>query len=182
MNLKKHNHFTLRINQIFAKLLRDKLDLRKKYLKIHIAVDIKNKKIISLKVTDEHVHDGKVLPKLVEDIKKSKHMIVGKILTDGAYDSNAVFGCLTDNGIMSCIKVRKKAIVKKTNHNLRNLLVISQKNILQRWKDNSVSYGQRWTSETVFSFIKRMFGEYVFSIKSKNMVQEMRLKTLLYNK
>ena len=42
-------------------------------------VDIKNNKIISFKVTDdEHVHDGKVLPKLVEDIKKSKHMTVGK--------------------------------------------------------------------------------------------------------
>ena len=144
------------------------MDVRKKYLKIHIAVDIKNKKIISLKVTDEHVHDGKVLPKLVEDIKKSKHMIVGKIRADGAYDSNAVFGCLTDNGIMSCIKVRKKAKVKKTNHNLRNLLVISQrKNILQRWKDNSARYGNRWISETVFSCIKRMFGEYVYSIKSK---------------
>src|SRR3954463_11214913 len=108
---------------------------KKKYLEIHIAVDIKNKKIISWKVTDEYVHDDKVLPKLVEDIKKSKHMIVGKILADGAYDSNAVFGCLTDNGIMSCIKVRKKAKVKNTNHNLRNLLVISQrKNVLQRLK------------------------------------------------
>jgi ribosomal protein S17 len=41
-------------------------------LKIHIAVDIKNKKIISLKVNDEHIHDGKVLSKLVEDIKKTK--------------------------------------------------------------------------------------------------------------
>jgi transposase len=150
-------------------------------LEIHIAVDIKNKKIISWKVTDEHVHDGKVLPKLVEDIKKSKHMIVGKILADSAYDSNAVFGCITDNGIMSCIKVRKKAKVKKTNHNLRNILVISQKNGLQKWKD-SVSYGQRWIVEIVFSAIKRTFGEYVYSIKSKNMVQEMILKASLYNK
>ena len=72
-------------------MLRDKVDVRKKYLKIHIAVDIKTKKIFSLKVTDEHVHDSKVLPKLVEDIIKSKNMIVGKILADGAYDSNDVF-------------------------------------------------------------------------------------------
>ena len=27
-----------------------------------------------MKVTDEHVHDSKVLPKLVEDITKSKNM------------------------------------------------------------------------------------------------------------
>jgi len=44
-------------------------------LKIHVAVNIKSKKILSLNVTDdEHIHDGKVLPKLVDDIKKSKHM------------------------------------------------------------------------------------------------------------
>ena len=82
-------------------------------MKIHIAVDVKSKKIISMKVTDEHVHDSKMLPKIVDDIAKSKHVTVGKILADGAYDSNAVFRCLADNGILPCIKVRKNAKVKE---------------------------------------------------------------------
>ena len=103
--------------------LRDKWNIRKKYLKIHIAVDTKSKKILSVKVTDEHVHDGKVLPKLVEDMKKSNHMSAGKVFADGAYDSNAVFKYLSDNGILPCIKVRRNARVKKTNHILRNLSV-----------------------------------------------------------
>jgi hypothetical protein len=70
---------------------------------------------------------------------------------------------VADNGILPCIKVRKTAKVKlKTSHILRNLAVISQKNDLpQRWKD-SVSYGNRWIVETVFSSIKRTFGEYMF--------------------
>lgn len=161
--------------------IRDKWNIRKGYLKIHIAVDVKSKKIISMKVTDEHVHDGKMLPKIVDAISKSKHMTVDKILADGAYDSNAVFGCLADNGIKPCIKVRRNARVKKTNNTFRNLSVISQKNDLQRWKD-SVSYGKRWIAETVFSCIKRMFGEHVYSIKFKNMVKEMLLKSSLYNK
>jgi hypothetical protein len=90
-----------------------------------------------LNVTDEQVHDSKVLPKLVDDIAKSKNITVGKIIADGAYDSNAVFGCLVDSGILPCIKVRRNARVKKTNHILRNLSVISQKNDLQRWKDRA---------------------------------------------
>ena len=45
---------------------------KKGYLKVHIAVDIKSKKILSMQVTDEHVHDSKVLPKLVDDIVKIK--------------------------------------------------------------------------------------------------------------
>jgi hypothetical protein len=34
----------------------------------------------------------------------------------------------------------------------------------------------------VFSVIKRMFGEYVYSVRLKNMIQEMMLKASLYNK
>jgi hypothetical protein len=43
---------------------RDKWNAKDKkgYLKIHVAVNIKNKKILSMKVTDEHVDDGKALP------------------------------------------------------------------------------------------------------------------------
>ena len=142
-------------------------------MKIHIAVDVKSKKVISMKVTDEHVHDSKMLPELVDDITKSKEKItVAKIIADRAYDSNAVFECLADSGILPCIKVRRNARIKKTNNIFRNLSVVYQKNDLQRWQD-SVSYGKRWISETVFSCIKRTFGEYVYSVKFKNMVKEM---------
>ena len=136
-----------------------------------------------MKVTDEHIHDSKMLPKIVDAIAKSKHVTVDKIIADGAsYDSNAVFKCLADSGILPCIKVRKNTKLKKTNHFLRNLSAISQKkNNLQEWKD-SVSYGQRWIAETVFSCIKRTFGEYVYSIRFKNRVKEMMLKASLYNK
>ena len=153
-------------------------------MKIHVAaVNIKsNKKILSLNVTDEHIHDSKMLPQLIEDVTKSNHMSAGKVFADGAYDSNNVFRCLADNGILPCIKVRKNAKVRlKTNHILRNLSVISQKNNLQKWKD-SVSYGKRWIVETVFSSIKRTFGEYVCSVKFENMVKEIMLKASLYNK
>ncbi len=36
--------------------------------------------------------------------------------------------------------------------------------------------------ETVFSSIKRMFGEYVYSVRLKNMILEMMLKASLYDK
>jgi len=35
-----------------------------------------------------------------------------------------------------------------------NLSVIFQKNDLQKWKENSISYGNRWIVETEFSRIK----------------------------
>ena len=154
-------------------------------MKIHVAVNIKSKKILSLNITYEHVHDSKVLPKLVGDIVKSKNItVVGKIIADGAYDSIVVFVCLADNRILPCIKVRKNARVGLKKGNIfRNLSAISQrKNDLQKWNDSSISYGKRWIAETVFSSIKRTFKEYVYSVKFKNMIQEMMIKASLYNK
>src|SRR6185312_16295843 len=52
--------------------IRHKWHVRKGYLKIHVAVDIKNKKIISLEVTSEEVHDGKMLSKLVDNASSSR--------------------------------------------------------------------------------------------------------------
>ena len=155
--------------------------IKKGYLKIHVAVDIKSKKILSMEITDEHVHDNRMLPTLVDDLVKSNEYIIDKFLADGAYDSNDTFRYLSENGIISCIKVRKNSRVRKSAHIFRNLSVITQRHDFKQWKD-SVSYGQRWMVETVFSSLKRMFGEYVYSLKKENMKQELLLKASLYNK
>src|SRR6478609_10748709 len=130
--------------------MREKWHIKNKkgYLKIHVAVDVKTKKILSMKeVTYEHVHDSKTLPELVENIIKSEDIstttTTGKLFGDGSYEGNEIFRYLRDNGILPCIKVRKNARVGwKKGNILRNLSVISQKKDLQKWKD-SVSYGQR---------------------------------------
>ncbi|HXT84706.1 MAG TPA: transposase, partial [Verrucomicrobiae bacterium] len=127
--------------------------------------------------------DSKALPELVDGvIKCDKKITLGKLFADGAYDGNYIFEYLGDNGIQPCIKVRKNSRIRwKKGNILRNLSVLAQKNDLQNWKD-SVSYGQRWIVETVFSSLKRMFGEYVYSVRLKNMIQEMMLKASLYNR
>ena len=53
---------------------RDKWNIKnnkKGYLKTHVAVNVKTKKILSMKVTDEQVHDSKALSGLIENIIKS---------------------------------------------------------------------------------------------------------------
>ena len=125
--------------------MKDKWNVRTKgYLKIHVAIDVKTKKILSMKVTDEHVHDSsKELPELVDNIIKSDDMTttttaIGKLFADGAYEGNEIFRYLEDNGILPCIKVRKNAIVRwKKGNILRNLSVLAQRNDLQKWKDRA---------------------------------------------
>ena len=70
---------------------------KKGYLKIHVvAVNIKTKKILSMKVTNEHVHDRKALTGLVDDVIKSDNRTAGattgKLIAEyGAYDGNEIF-------------------------------------------------------------------------------------------
>ncbi|MGA8083334.1 MAG: IS5 family transposase [Candidatus Nitrosopolaris sp.] len=158
--------------------MRHKSHVRKGYLKIHVAVDVKKKRIMSLEVTTEEVHDGKILKKLVHDASENNK--VKRVLADGMYDSNNNFRYLSKNQIKPGIKTRSNSKVKSTNCHARNMSVIRQQTNLQRWK-SSMSYGYRWMAETVFSSIKRTFGEHVTARKFPHMVQEIFLKATLYN-
>src|SRR3954463_3716074 len=62
--------------------MQHKWHVRKGYLKIHVAVDIKKKRILSLEVTNEEVHDdGKILKKLVDNASENNN--VKRVLADG---------------------------------------------------------------------------------------------------
>jgi hypothetical protein len=102
-------------------------------------------------------------------------------LGDGAYDSREIFSHLDDKGIVAAIRVRKNSIPKSRGCYSRKMAVISQLADYPKWSA-SVRYGSRWIVESVFSAIKRMFGEEVRSKKRSNIIQELALKASLYNK
>jgi hypothetical protein len=157
---------------------------KKGYLKIHVAVNIKTKEILALEVTDEKIHDSKMLRKLVRHVlDNSSQPNTAKIkvvMADGAYDSNTNFRYLEKKRIKPGIKVRSNSIVSIRNNRLRNKEVRLQKEDLLKWKKKR-KYGHRWMAETSFSSIKRIFGEYTSATKFHNMVKEMMLKVSLYN-
>ena len=158
--------------------MRHKWHVRKGYLKIHIAVDIKKRRILSLEVTSEEVYDGKILKKLVDDASANNK--VKRVLADGMYDSNKNFRYLSKNHIKPGIKTRTNSKARSTNCYARNMSVLRQQTNLKRWK-RSMSYGYRWMAETAFSSIKRTFGEHVTAKKFPYMVKEIFLKAALYN-
>jgi hypothetical protein len=154
-----------------------------------VAVDIKRKRILSLEVTSEEVHDGKMLKKLVDNASSSSSSSsssaaggnhIKRVLADGMYDSNNNFRYLSKNHIKPGIKTRSNSKVRPTNCHARNMSVMRQQANLKIWK-RRVNYGCRWMAETAFSSIKRMFGEHVTARKFPNMVKEIFLKATLYN-
>jgi transposase len=157
---------------------------KKGYLKIHVAVNIKTKEILALEVTDEKVHDSRIMRRLVKHVlgnHDGENVGIKSALSDGAYDSNENFKLLNDKGIEPAIKVRRNSITSsKSNRMGRNREVMQQTKDFPRWKRKK-RYGQRWIAETAFSSIKRMFGEHVSAFRFQNMVKEMVLKVSLYN-
>ena len=147
-------------------------------------MNIKTKEILALEVTDEKIHDGKLLKKLVNQVLNSSRerntIKIKSVLADGAYDSNTNFRYLKDEKIKPGINVRKNSVVSPKNNRLRNKEVIRQTKDLLKWKKRR-KYGHRWMAETAFSTIKRMFGEYTSASRFQNMVKEMMIKVSLYN-
>ena len=153
--------------------------IRKGFIKIHVAVDTKTKKIVSMSVTKEDVHDGKMLKELVDDV--SKNYDIKKVLADGGYDSKDNFRQLDEMKVIPAIKVRKNSSVKNNAKCIpRKLSVIQQLKDLNRWKKRH-GYGMRWMAESAFSSIKRTFGEHVSSVKWNSIVNELMLKASIYN-
>jgi IS5 family transposase len=153
--------------------------VKRGYLKIHFAVDIKTKQVVSMDVTSEKVGDGRRLKRLVN--RASDSVRVKRVLGDRAYDSRANFKFLDERHIKPVIRVRSNSVPKSKGCQARKLAVIEQKAFKPKSWSRIHRFGYRWRVEGAFSSIKRIFGEYVSARKFVNMVREMAMKAYIYN-
>ena len=158
--------------------MRRRWKMRRGYLKIHIAVDVKRKKILALEVTDEKVGDERMLQPLVEEASRKGK--IAKAIGDGAYDTRSNFHYLAEKGIEPVIKVRRDASNRAGGCVPRKLVAQEYLHDPEAWKRKH-GYGQRWMVESALSSLKRTFGEYVSAKTMRNMANEIMLKASLYN-
>jgi hypothetical protein len=154
--------------------------VKRGFLKIHFAVNIKTKQVVSMDVSSEKVYDGKRLKRLVN--RAEENVRVKRVLGDGAYDSRANFNFLDANHIKPVIRVRSNSVPKSKASQARKLAVIEQKTFKPKAWSRIHRFGYRWRVEGAFSCIKRVFGEYVSARKFANMAKEMLLKAFIYNR
>ena len=104
---------------------------------------------------------------------------VKRVIADGAYDSKNSFRMLAARGIEALIRVRKNASLKGGGCMPRKFAVVGQLGNIEWRKERGYVY--RWMVESAFSSLKRVFGEYITSVRWKNIVNEMLLKASIYN-
>jgi len=154
---------------------------RRGFIKIHVAVNVRTRKILLMEVTKEDVYDGKMLKKLVDNVVSENNDVKKVLADDGAYDSKDNFRYIDKMKIEPVIRVRKNSSTEAHLCSMpRKMVVIEQLRDMKWWKKKH-EYGMRWIAESAFSSIKRMFGECVSSVKWNNIVNELLLKASIYN-
>jgi transposase len=151
---------------------------KKRYIKIHFAVDAKTKEIIAMDVTTDDVHDSKVLPGLI--MNASRHRAIIEAYMDGAYDSSKNYALLGKMGIKSIIKPRRNARTDRGPPERRSSAIMFKTLGEKAWS-RAKGYGRRWAAETAFSTFKRLYGEYCMARSMENIAKELSAKAYIYN-
>jgi len=148
---------------------------RKRYIKIHFAVDINTKEAISMDVTTDDVHDSEVLPRLLKDASMNRDVI--EAFMDGAYDTRGSYILLRGMGIRPIIKPRANARTDRGPPE-RRISAAILKTFGERGWSMFMGYGRRWAVETALSTYKRPYGEHCMSRKIE---RELKAKAYIYN-
>ena len=146
--------------------------LRRKFVKMSIAADMKHQIVCCIKIRHRQRHDS---VDFVSLLKRTNQIIpVSTVLADKGYDSETNHVAAENLGIASIIPPRYEDVpIYKTRGCHRKML--------KRYGYDRTTYHQRNKTETIFSVIKRMFGDYVTSRKIVTQNRELTYRIIAYN-
>ena len=151
---------------------------KKRYVKLHFAVNTVTHEVVAMEISTDDVHDVKALPGLVEGA--GKNVRGARVLGDGAYDSGMVYGLLEAKGIEPVIKPRRNSRLD-TRCPGRRLAVGRVRELGYDAWARVTGYGGRWAVETAYSSFKRLFGECSLARSFESIARELVGKVALYN-
>jgi hypothetical protein len=151
---------------------------KKRYVKLHFAVNTEIHEVVAMEISTDDVHDVKALPGLVEEAEGNVR--VAKLYGDGAYDSGDVYDVLENRGIEVVVKPRRNARVD-SGPPARRLAVGRVRELGYEAWARFTGYGRRWAVETAYSTFKRLFGEHSLARSFENIARELAGKVALYN-
>jgi len=151
---------------------------KKRYVKIHLAVNVETKEALAMIVTTDGTHDSRVFPQLLR--KTERRRKVSKVIMDGAYDSSKVYKLLDQKGIEAVIKPRRNSRLDTPSEPRRRAVTLCKRLGYRGWTKLK-GYGKRWSAETAYSTFKRTFGDSCMAKTFQNITKELTTKAYIYN-
>ena len=118
---------------------------KKRYVKIHLAVDVRTKQALAMLITTDGTHDSRVFPKLLRRAELCGR--VSRVYADGAYDSSKVYRLLEEKGIEAVIKPRRNSRLDTPSEPRRRAVIRYKRLGHEKWA-RVKGYGRRWIVES----------------------------------
>ncbi len=158
-------------------------DQRRIWRKLHLGVDEQTKEIVAVEITGSHVHDSRVLPRLLTQVSGKVCQVSG----DGAYDTRACYESISQRGAKATIPPRRNAKPMRRD-NAHGTLAIRDANLRQiqqqgryAWRVASGCRRQSLDENAVFRF-KRIFGSRFRAWRFDNQRIEGLIKCMVLNR
>ena len=143
-------------------------------MKLHLLIALRNLAILNLNITKGTRHDSPILKRLLKPIPKG----VGDTCLDAAYLSRRNCNLIVKKGRSPIIKPKRNTTIRKRGsqpwRDMMTLWFEDEAGFLKR-------YHQRSKAESVYSALKRCYGNYLSSHRRRAQRRELHLKTLTYN-
>ena len=143
-------------------------------MKLHLIIALANLAILNQSITKGTRHDSPILKRLLKPIPKG----AGDTCLDPAYLSRRNCNLIAKKGRNPILKPKRNTTIRKRGsqpwRDMITLWLEDQTTFLKR-------YHQRSKAESVYSALKRCYGNYLASRKRSAQRRELHLKTLSYN-
>ena len=143
-------------------------------MKLHILIALSNLAILNLRITKGTRHDSPILSRLLKPILKGS----GDACLDPAYLSRRNCNLIAKKGRTPFIKPKRNTTIRKRGSQ-------PWRDMMTLWLEHKTAflkrYHQRSKAESVYSALKRCYGNHLSTRKPRAQRHELHLKTLSYN-
>ena len=149
---------------------------RRRWIKVHLAIDADEKDAVGVEVTTEDWGDNEVFPSLIEQVDGR----IGQIDGDGAYDSREAYEVAAAREATLVVPPRENAVDWEEGHPRNDALAQIKATGMAAWKE-ATGYHRRSIAENAMYRFKQLFGDKLASRIFETQVVEVHARVAAMN-